>query len=167
MKPGGKSRTKLADSGEASKAAEEAKTEVAADAATKPPSKGWSVKHVSGKDAAMNAEYREKHDAKDSKLRAARAAREDEKAGRGTVGDTPEEAAKAAVAAEAAAATSSALAEATTEATKKGSSKDRKKKSSSSSGKHPSWPETKDSVETSIGISGSHTEMIQVRLAPL
>ena len=147
----------------------EPRAEVAVEAA--PPSKGWSVKHISGKDSAMNAEYREKHDEKESKLRASRAAREDEKAGRGTVGDTPEEAAKAAAAAEAAAAVSSALAVATAEASKLGSGKERKKlkeqkehkEQKKSGGKHPSWTDTEESVETSIGIAGSHTEMIQVR----
>ena len=56
---------------------------------------GWTVKHVSGKDAAMNAAKDEKRDARDAKLRAARAARADAKAGRGTVADSPEEASKA------------------------------------------------------------------------
>ena len=56
---------------------------------------GWTVKHVSAKDAAMNAAKDEKRDAREAKVRAARAARADAKAGRGTVADSPEEASKA------------------------------------------------------------------------
>jgi hypothetical protein len=56
---------------------------------------GWTVKHVSGKDAAMNAAKDEKREARETKLRAARAARADAKAGRGIVADSPEEASKA------------------------------------------------------------------------
>ena len=58
-------------------------------------SQGWTVKHVSAKDAAMNAAKDEKRDARDAKLRAARTARAEAKAGRGTVADSPEEASKA------------------------------------------------------------------------
>ena len=128
-----------------------------------PPSKGRSVKHVSGKDAAMNAAKDEKHKVRDSKNRAARAAKEDEKAGRGTVGDTPEEAARAATAAAAAVATSKALADATAAASERASERvSSKSRGRASGGKHPSWDDTKESVTTSIGIAGSHTEMIQV-----